>query len=392
MKTPSSPHAPPGILIVDDTPANLQLLSDMLRQQGFRPRPVPGGEMALRAAEASPPDLILLDVNMPGLDGFETCARLKRDPKLAPIPVIFVTAFNELASKVRGFEVGAVDYITKPFQFEEVEARVRLHLELARLRIEQTRHVTQLQEAVARRTAELAAARSRLEILDRAKTDFLSLISHEIRTPLNGAFGVTELLLANSTDPAIAEYSELYAQSRQRLLALLDDAMLLSQIGDGVDTGAREQCALEDLLEEACVRAMPLAEYHHVRLSTPPAGLGLVRGSADYLVRALQGILETAIKFAGPHTMVHWNGDQDGSRTWLSMEAFGRTVPPSAQPHFFDLLAVRETILPGGDLGLGLPLAERIVRLHGGSVQVDNLSPPGIRLTVRFEAAGQPTD
>ena len=136
MKSKLASTEAPNILMADDTPANLQLLSSILQGQGYKPRPVPSGEMALRAAEAATPDLILLDISMPGMDGFETCARLKANPKLADVPVIFLTAHSEVADKMRGFNAGAVDYVTKPFQQEEIEARIRTHLELARLRRE----------------------------------------------------------------------------------------------------------------------------------------------------------------------------------------------------------------------------------------------------------------
>ena len=106
------------VLIVDDTPANLQVLAGMLKEQGFRVHPVPSGRLALRAAGGDPPDLILLDVMMPDMDGYEVCTALKQDPSLRDIPVIFISALNETTDKVRALDVGGVDYITKPFQFE----------------------------------------------------------------------------------------------------------------------------------------------------------------------------------------------------------------------------------------------------------------------------------
>ena len=118
------------ILVVDDMPANLEVLATMLKECGHRIRPVLNGRQALEAARRQPPDLILLDINMPGMDGYQVCAALKADPRLAPIPVIFISANNEVFDKVTAFNLGGVDYITKPFQFEEVEARVETHLEL----------------------------------------------------------------------------------------------------------------------------------------------------------------------------------------------------------------------------------------------------------------------
>src|SRR5580700_3655814 len=113
----------PSIIVVDDQPANLRLMEDMLKQRGYGVRSFPRGRMALAAASQQPPDLILLDINMPEMNGFEVCERLKADKELAPIPVIFLSALNETEDKVKAFRSGGVDYVTKPFQFEEVQAR-----------------------------------------------------------------------------------------------------------------------------------------------------------------------------------------------------------------------------------------------------------------------------
>lgn len=145
-----------SILIVDDTPANLRLLSGMLSEEGYRVRPVPNGRLALQSASADPPDLILLDINMPEMDGYETCRRLKSDPLLKTIPVIFVSALSETLDKVKAFGVGAVDYITKPFQVEEVLARVETHLTNRHLQRQLELHNRNLQALVADQVREIA--------------------------------------------------------------------------------------------------------------------------------------------------------------------------------------------------------------------------------------------
>jgi DNA-binding response OmpR family regulator len=117
-----------SILVVDDTPANIGFLLETLSQAGYRVRVAPDGESALEQVEYSPPDLVLLDVMMPGIDGFETCRRLRKLPKVAQMPVIFMTALSDAQDKVRAFAAGADDYVTKPFQYEEVLARVRTQL------------------------------------------------------------------------------------------------------------------------------------------------------------------------------------------------------------------------------------------------------------------------
>jgi putative two-component system response regulator len=125
-----------NLLIVDDTPANLRLLSSMLADKGYKVRSVINGQMALTAVKTVRPDLVLLDINMPELNGYQVCEIIKADPELSDIPVIFISALDELQDKVKAFAVGGVDFITKPFQFEEVIARVSTHLTLRRTQVE----------------------------------------------------------------------------------------------------------------------------------------------------------------------------------------------------------------------------------------------------------------
>src|SRR6476660_2832563 len=127
---------PASILVVDDTPANLQVLAGMLKDRGYKVRPVPGGKLALLAARRDPPDLILLDINMPEMNGYEVCAHLKAEDRLKGIPIIFISALTEPLDKVKAFAIGGVDYLTKPFQMEELHARVETHLKLRRLQVE----------------------------------------------------------------------------------------------------------------------------------------------------------------------------------------------------------------------------------------------------------------
>jgi sigma-B regulation protein RsbU (phosphoserine phosphatase) len=147
-----------GILIVDDTPANLQVLAGMLKDRGYKVRPVPSGKLALLAAKREPPDLILLDINMPDMNGYEVCEHLKADGDLQGIPVIFISALTEELDKVKAFALGGVDYITKPFQMEELHARVETHLKLRRLQIELEHTNAQLETANGRMSRDLQAA------------------------------------------------------------------------------------------------------------------------------------------------------------------------------------------------------------------------------------------
>ena len=180
------------ILVVDDTPASLQLLTKILTDHGYRVRPASNGLLALRSVDAKAPDLILLDVKMPDLDGFEICRRLKADERSRDIPVLFISALGETVEKVKGFEIGGLDYITKPFETEEVLARVKIHLRLSEL-------TARLEQKVHERTDELTNVNLRLEqevaerkSAEKANLETMSVLKATLESTDNGILVVSE--------------------------------------------------------------------------------------------------------------------------------------------------------------------------------------------------------
>jgi two-component system, sensor histidine kinase and response regulator len=375
----SGPQTTQGnIIVVDDQPANLKLMEDMLRQQGYGVRSFPRGRMALTAASEQPPDLILLDINMPEMNGFEVCERLKADQKLAFIPVIFLSALNETDDKVRAFRAGGVDYITKPFQFEEVQARVETHLSLYF-------HTHHLEELVQDRTRELAETQGRLKVLDRAKSDFLQLISHEFRTPLNGLFGIGEILLEEMNSSGEEDgLRDLFEQSRRRIITILDDALLLTQIDVEGERFTPKSVDVQSIVCAAIRGASDFAVSRHVTISAAKFGTDSVVGDEDLLAKALQALLEAAVKFSTEGQSVRLFCRPTNEVVNVTIESAGRIIPAHAISRFFDLFSIGEAITVGGDLGLGPPVASRILSLFGGSVTVENREPPGIQIQVSF--------
>ncbi len=194
----------PNVIVVDDTPANLQLLTGMLKERGYKVRPVPSGKLALQAAKNDPPDLILLDIMMPEMDGYEVCERLKADEKLREISVIFISALNETMDKVRAFGVGGVDYVTKPFQFEEVDARVSTHLELQRQRRKLKENYEQLRR------------------LEELRDNLVHMVVHDLRNPLTGISGFLDLALALEKETLTEDGLEYLQTAKRSTTAVID--------------------------------------------------------------------------------------------------------------------------------------------------------------------------
>ncbi len=376
------------VMIVDDNPANLKLLEDMLLQRGHKTRSFPLGRLALEAAKKHSPDLILLDINMPEMNGYEVCERLKAIKELAGIPVIFLSALDETEDKVKAFQAGAVDYVSKPFRLEEVHARVETHLKLQGLQKASELQNRRLEEAVKTRTLELSIANERLTILDRSKNDFLKLISHEFRTPLNGLLGSSELILEGMAGQENDELKGLYKRSRQRILTILDDALLLTQIDvSGERFKSAQVSPLSAMVRQALEKTAEFARSRQVTLLPPPLDMGLVAGNEDLLVRALQALVETAVKFSAKGGAIQLSSEAAANSRKVIVEARGRIIPSPLLGKFFDLFSIGEAITPGGDLGLSPPLAFRILSLFGGTVSVANLEPQGIRLTISLKDA-----
>jgi two-component system sensor histidine kinase/response regulator len=375
------------IMIVDDNPANLKLLERMLLRQGYEVRSFPLGRLALAAVMKEPPDLIL-DINMPEMDGYEVCERLKSSVEHAAIPVIFLSALNETQDRVKGFRSGAADYITKPFQFEEVHARVETHVKLYDLQRGLKLQNERLEEAVAARTRELAETNKRLTILDLSKNEFLNLISHEFRTPLNGVLGVGELILeemARTTENEVLR--QVFKESRQRILSMLDDVLLLTQIDVNGKQFTSAPVSLHVLLSRASEGTAEFAASRRVALAAPAPEPDLVFGDEELLERALHALLETAVKFSTEGETVRLSRDVAPEFVRVIIESHGKTIPGPSLGKFFEVFSIDESSTPGGDLGLGPPVAYRILSMFGASVTVANRDPSGIRLTISLRDA-----
>jgi two-component system, sensor histidine kinase and response regulator len=379
------------IMIVDDNPANLKLLEEMLEIQGHEVRAFPLGRLALAASVKHPPDLILMDVNMPEMDGYEACQLLKASEAGAGIPVIFLSALTETSDKVKAFQCGAADYITKPFQVEEVHSRVQTHLQLHNLQRALRRENDELEEAVAARTRELSEANSRLTIVDRSKSDFLTLISHEFRTPLNGLLGVSEIIM-EGLPPSVQgeELRQMYKGCRDRIISILDDAFLITEIDVAPQRFKMAPVSLCSAIKGAVDTTSGFAETRQVTVipgskAMQPFLNDSVLANDRLLARAFQALLETAIKFAEKGTTVRIRREATPDSLKVIVDSNGSTIPTSSLEKFFDILAIGDALLPGGDLGLSPAISHRIFSLFDAPLSVADRDGAGIRLTVAFK-------
>lgn len=374
------------IMVIDDEAADRRLLEQALGRKGYEVQTCSTGLLALAAAVQNPPDLILLDVVMPGIGGYEVCNRLKADASLASIPVIFLSVLDDPDDKVKAFRHGAADYISKPLHLEEMNARVETHLRLNHLQKAMAAQNEHLEEAVALRTRELAEAHAELKIVDRAKDDFLRTIAHELRTPLHGLLGASEIAFDDlPPSPKNDRFRELYEQSRQRMISLLDDAMLLTQIDVNGRRFSSTPVRLSAVLELAVRKATEFAETRHVTLQAPPLGPENICGHLELLVRAFHAMLDTAVKLSKQGGTLRLTREAESDSMRVIIDSDGGTLPAKALPKFFDIFAIGEQIASGADLGLGPAVASRILSLFGSTVAVENRDDSGIRLTIEFK-------
>jgi CheY-like chemotaxis protein len=333
------------VLIVDDVPANLNILFTILSEQGYDVRRVINGKQALIAANAEPPDLVLLDIKMPDLDGYEVCRRLKASERTASIPVIFLSALDESLDKVKAFAVGGVDYITKPFNLEEVLARVATQIGWQRI-----------QQQLRAQNQALETAKGEADAANRAKSDFLAVMSHEIRNPLNAVIGMAGLLNGTQLDPQQQDYVDTIRHSGELLLSIVNDILDVSKIESGKLELEAQPFDLRSCLEESLDLLAPKAAQKKLEFAyfiEPQTPLSVV-GDITRLRQILINLLSNAIKFTEA-------GEVSVSvSSWVIPQETGLTLPQ----HYEIQFAVRDT-------GIGIP-PERFDRLFQRFSQVDS--------------------
>jgi signal transduction histidine kinase len=378
-----APAPKPSILVVDDTPANLSLLAGVLKDRGYRVRPVTSGALALKAALSEPPDLVLLDINMPEMNGFEVCRRFKADARLRDLPIIFLSALTETLDKVTAFQCGGVDYVTKPFQVEEVEARVGAHLALRHLRLE-----------LEGRNAELAASYARLREAERQREALTQMIVHDLKNPLAAALGNTEYLL---DDAGLAgdgrEAAEGIRLACERMYRMVLDVLDVARSDGGGLAVRAAPVALDELLAAVVRELQAVAAAAGRRLSAAtPAGLGEVLADRDLLLRLFENLIDNSLKYAPRSSDVRINAyaSPDGHLIVRVCDE-GPGIPPDLRERIFEPYARLDEHLKSHartSRGLGLAFCRLAAEAHGGRIWVEDVQPRGTAFCVALPRGG----
>lgn len=346
------------ILVVDDTPENLRLLSEMLSGKGYRVRSAPNGQHALISVQKELPDLILLDIMMPGMDGYEVCHQLKANPHTQEIPVIFISALDEVLDKMTAFSIGGVDYITKPFQVEEVLARVHTHLTLQDMRqsLQEKNNQLQLQNA------ELDA--------------FAHTVAHDLKNPLSKIIGSLSVLQMYAepllADSELLDVLHISMRTSKKMVSIIDELLLLA--GVRKENVQAVPLKMANIVSQTQNRLSHMIDAHKARITTPD-DWPVVLGYGPWIEEVWANYISNGLKYGGrpPHLELGFTPQVNGQvRFWVKDNGPG--INPEQQAILFTEFTRLSQIRVEGH-GLGLSIVQRIMTKLGGQVGVE--SEPG---------------
>lgn len=357
-----------NVLVVDDAPSNLQLLVKLMQLEGYKVRPARSGPAALALLQEVIPDVILLDINMPEMDGFEVCRRIKADPRFCEIPVVFISALQDTFDKVKAFEVGATDYITKPFQMEEVRVRIETHLRMARMK------------------ADLERVNQKLREGEKQHEMLTHLIAHDMRTPLFGILGMSELVSLNTSvqqDLETMESINTIQDSARFLVNLISDMLDVYKHDCGSDLAHPEITSFQEISNESIRMLGGIARRRPFSTHLPSKPIRVLCDKG-LTIRMLLNLLVNAFRFTKPGTRITLEaGVEDGflkvrvidEGEGISLEDQGRLFQKFGQ------LEVREKGVRYST-GLGLVFCRMVTEAQGGAIGVE--SEPGKGSTFWF--------
>jgi signal transduction histidine kinase len=399
---------PVNILIVDDEPKNLAVLETLLDDPGYRLVRATSGDEALLALMAEEFAVLILDVRMPGMSGFELAQLIKERRKTSRIPIIFLTAYyNEDQHILEGYVSGAVDYLHKPVNPAVLRSKVAVFAELHRkgrmletanklllAEVAERRHAEAqlgelnqtLDRRVQERTAELQESEARLLEASRRKDEFLAILAHELRNPLAPVRNAVELLKRDCREPGRLEWATQLIDRQVRSLArLIDDLMDVSRINQGRIELRRNVVTLGEVLSDAVETVRPHMETagHELVVLLPDPSLA-VEADRTRLAQAFVNLLHNAVKYTDPGGRIEVGVSVKKGHATVTVRDNGIGIPPDHLGGVFDMFSQVESALSRsrGGLGIGLALTQRLVQMHGGNVKA---SSEGLGKGSRFQ-------
>jgi light-regulated signal transduction histidine kinase (bacteriophytochrome) len=361
------------ILIVDDTPDNLRLLSKTLSEQGYEVQCAINGKLALMAVQHQPPDLILLDIKMPEMNGYEVCECLKMQEETAAIPVIFLSALDDVFDKVKAFTVGGADYITKPFQIEEVFARIENQLTICRLQ-------RQLQD----QNFKLEQLNQELQRSNRELEEFAYVVSHDLQQPLQTITGFAELLLALKSEINLEQEAEEYVspilEEGIRMQELIQNLLEYSRVGTKKRNFEPTDC--QEILRKSLGHLHSAIEESRAIIASET--LPTLRGDRIQLGQLFQNLIGNGIKYQRPNIQPKIViSVQEKPEEWLfRVEDNGIGIKPENFDRIFQVFQRLHTHQDYPGSGVGLAICKKIVERHQGKIWLE--SEWGIGTTFYF--------
>ncbi len=366
-----------SVLVVDDVPKNIQILGSILRDEGYEISFALNGKDALKKVEASRPDIILLDVMMPEMDGYQTCSQLRENESTMDIPVIFLTAKTDEESRIRGFQVGAQDYVTKPFNTPELLARVNTHLQLKEVRDEmffvnkQLRQENMLRESILNK---LAITNEKLKDADNIKNEFISILSHDMGTPITvikANLEMIEEIYFQSLDENLKRIFKTMERASEALERLRQDTLDLSRMDMGTMKLNRENLNLCNLLEEAVDDIRGPASKKKQSVSLEMDEDLIINADRHKIRRVLSNFLSNANRYSpeGKDFKVIARKRQNGVQ--VEIRDSGRGIGPEELERIFERF-YRTGKRVEGSTGLGLAIVKGIIKAHDGKVWAES--------------------
>ena len=381
-----------SILIVDDNPHNLQVLGKLLKDNNYRIEFATNGDAAFEWLNKRLFDIILLDINMPGMNGFEVCMKIRSNHLLNRIPVIFLSAETDRESILRGFELGAQDYITKPFDSRELLSRVRTHLTLKDSLEKLGKQNIILEDTVAERTVQLRAAlkqvkdlNMKLFDLDKAKSEFLHLVSHEIRTPLNGIIGPMELLKESDAAREVGELIEILDASVKRLEKFSLNALLITRLKTSQFDIHSESISITKIIDDLIKDKTEKIEEHNLSIEiNNTSETSLIKGEHELVQTCFGNILDNSISFSPAKSKIEILVYDEGERIVCEFKDTGTGFKDGAELKVFEMFSMGDTKKDNCP-GIGLPICKMIMEAHSGEIKIGNNPGGGAFVKLSFK-------